>query len=88
MSLLDKLKERGFPVDQTSASVQCKVFEDNSCAIKIVTNLKWRPQTKHLNCCLHHFWSYVQHRISVQHIPRDKQPADILTKAVDQITLQ
>ena len=88
MSLLDELKECGFPVDQTKATVQCKVFEDNSGAIEIATNHKWHPQTKHLNCRLHHFWSYVPHHISIQHIPMDKQPADILTKAMDQITLQ
>ena len=88
MSLLDELKECGFPVDQTKATVQCKVFEDNSGAIEIATNHKWHPRTKHHNCRLHHFWSYVPHCISIQHIPTDKQPADILTKAVDQITLQ
>ena len=49
MSLLDELKEHGFPVDQTKATIQCKVFEDNSGAIEIATNHKWRPQTKHLN---------------------------------------
>ena len=88
MSLLDELKERGFPVDQTKVTVQCKVFEDDSGAIEIATNHKWRPWTNHLNCPLHHFWSYVPHRISVQRIPTGKQPTDILTKAVDQITLQ
>ena len=88
MSLLDKMKECGFPVDQTKATVQCKVFEDNRGAIEIATNHKWRPRTKHLNCCLHHFWSYFPHRISVKYIPTDKQPADILTKAMDQNTLQ
>ena len=88
MSLLNELKECGFPVDQTKVTAQCKVFEDNSGAIEIATNHKWHPWTKHLNCRLHHFWSYVPHRISIQHIPMDKQPADILTKAVDQITLQ
>ena len=88
MTLLEELKEHGFPVDKTKASVQCKVFEDNSGAIKIATNHKWRPRNKHLNCRLHHFWSYIPHiSISIQHIPTDKQPADILTKAVDQSTL-
>ena len=87
MTLLEELKEHGFPVDRTKASVQCKVFEDNSGAIEIATNHKWRPRTKHLNCRLHHFWSYVPHSISIQHIPTDKQPADMLTKAVDQSTL-
>ena len=87
MTLLEELKTHGFPVDQTKASVQCKVFEDNSGAIEIATNHKWRPRTKHLNCRLHHFWSHVPHNISIQHIPTDQQPADILMKAVDQTTL-
>ena len=43
LSLLDKLKEQGFPVDQTKVMIQCKVFEDNSGAIEIATNHKWRP---------------------------------------------
>ena len=77
MTLLKELKEHGFPVDLTKASVQCKVFEDNSGAVEIATNHKWWPRTKHLNCHLHHFWSYVPHSISIQHIPTDKQPADI-----------
>ena len=87
MALLKELKEQCFPVDQTKASIQCKVFEDNSGAIEVATNHKWHPRTKHLNCRLHHFWSYVPHSISIQHIPTDKQPADILTKAVDLSTL-
>ena len=33
------------------------------------------------------FCPYVPHRISIQHIPTNKQPVDILTKAVDQSTL-
>ena len=63
MALLEELKEQGFPVDQTKASIQCKVFEDNSGAIEIATNHKWCPRTKHLNCRLHHFWSYILHSI-------------------------
>ena len=86
MTLLEELKERGFPVDKTKASIQCKGFEDNSGVIEISMNHKWRPRTKHLNCRLHHFWSFVPHSISVKHIPTDKQPADISTKAVDQST--
>ena len=87
MTLLEELKEQGFPVDKTKASIQCKVSEDNSGAIEIATNHKWHPRTKNLNCRLHHFWSYVPHSISIQHIPTDNQPVDILTKAVNQSSL-
>ena len=87
MTLLEELKEQDHPVDKTKASIQCNVFADHSGVIEIATNHKWRPSPKHYNCGLHHFWSYVPHSISIQHIPTDKQPADILTKAVDQSTL-
>ena len=87
MTLLEELIELGFPVDKTKASIQCKVFEYNSGAIKIATNQKWHQRTKHLSCRLYNFWSYVPHSISIQHIPMDKQPADMLPKAVDQSTL-
>ena len=49
MTLLEELKEQGFPVDKTKAWIQCKDFEDNSCAIEIATNHIWCPRTKHLN---------------------------------------
>ena len=55
LSILDQLKDQGFPVDKTRATIQCKVFKDNSGAIEIATNHKWHPRTKHLNCRLHHF---------------------------------
>ena len=63
MGLLEELKEQGFPVNQTKALIQCKVFEDNSGAIEIATNHKWHPGTKHL--VLHaasHFHSTYPHR--------------------------
>ena len=40
MTLHKELKEQGFPVDKTKASIQCKGFEDNSGAIKFATNHK------------------------------------------------
>ena len=38
MTLLEEMKQQGFPVDKTKALLQCKVFEDNSGAIEIATN--------------------------------------------------
>ena len=43
LELLEELKEQGFRVDQTKASIQCKVFEHNSGAIEIAKNPKWHP---------------------------------------------
>jgi hypothetical protein len=43
------MKERGFPVPSANAQVHCQVFEDNSGALKIATNPKYHPRTKHIN---------------------------------------
>ena len=50
---------------------------------------KYRPRTKHLNVKLHHFRDYVERgEIKVKHICTDKQPADILTKPVNEEILK
>ena len=49
---------------------------------------KYRPRTKHLNVRLHHFRDYVdREEISIHAINTLKQPADILTKPVNEDTL-
>jgi hypothetical protein len=81
--LLDEMKEEGFPITSTEAKIHCKVFEDNSGALEIARNPKYRPRTKHLNCRLHHFRSWVESkRISIHKIASKDQLADYLTKAV------
>ena len=63
-----------------------KVYEDNAGAIEMATNHKYRPRTKHLNNCIHHFRKYGSSgKIKIQKIESKKQQADIFTKplAVD-----
>ena len=49
----------------------------------MATNHKYRPRTKHICVKLHHFRDYVTRgEIIIKNIRTDKQPADILTKAV------
>ena len=81
--LLDEMKARGIPITQTGAVVKCKVYEDNSGALEIANNPKYRPRTKHLNARLHHFRSWVESkRITIEKIHTKEQRADYLTKAV------
>lgn len=85
MNLLKEMKERKFDVSNKIAKVHCKVYEDNSGAIEIAREEKYRPRTKHLNCRLHHFRSYVDSgEISVHKIDTYLQPADILTKPLSE----
>ena len=90
MELLKEMKQRGFVIAHTRAQMHCRVFEDNSGAVEIARVDKYCPQTKHLNCKLHHFRSYVDDKkeISIHHIRTDNQCADMLTKPNDVETLQ
>ena len=88
MELLKELKKAGFPVTPHQAKVHCKVFEDNSGAIEIAKEKKFRPRTKHINCRFHHFRSYIDSKeISIHYISSEDQPADYLTKPVNEGTL-
>jgi hypothetical protein len=53
--LTEWIESRGFVVNPSIPSVNCKVFEDNKSCIKIATNHQTRPRTKHLSVRLHHF---------------------------------
>ena len=66
---------------ETSSTVKCNVFEDNSGALETTTIHKYRPRTKHINCRLHHFRTYVNDgTISIKKISTHNQIVDILTK--------
>jgi Reverse transcriptase (RNA-dependent DNA polymerase) len=83
MQFLRELKERKFNVIDKMAEAHCIVHEDNSGALEMARNPKYRPRTKHLNVKLHHFRDYVQRKeISIQKIDTKDQLADFLTKPV------
>ena len=85
INLLKELKEMGFEINNSNAKVHCKVFEDNTGAIEIANEDKYRPRTKHLNVKLHHFRSYVESgEIIVRKIDTYHQPADMLTKPLNE----
>ena len=88
IELLKELKENGFPINRSQASVHCRVFEDNSGAIEMAKVHKYRPRTKHLNVRLHHFRDYVERQeVSIHAISTHDQPADYLTKALSEDVL-
>ena len=82
MNLLKEMKEKGINVSTSKAKVRCKAFEDNTGALEIAKEKKYRPRTKHLNIRLHHFRSYVDDtkEISIHKIGSKDQSADIFTK--------
>jgi hypothetical protein len=68
--------------------IYCKLFEDNSDAIELANVLKMRPHTKNINVKYHHFSDYVENEdISIDKINTADQPADMLTKPVNQPVL-
>ena len=83
MELLCEIRDQGFDIKSSKPTVHCKVFEDNSGTLEIVTIHKVRPCTKHLNVQLHHFRQYVeQGDITIHKINTQDQKADILTKSL------
>lgn len=89
IELLRELKSQGIPIQDSQPQVHCKVFEDNSGALEMAREHKYRPRTKHLNVKLHHFRDYVTRgAISIHKIGTLEQLADILTKPVNQDILE
>lgn len=85
MELLKEMKRKGFEVGSTVPKLHCKVFEDNSGALEMAREHKYRPRTKHLNVKLHHFRDYVDRgEITIHKIDTLDQLADYLTKPVNE----
>ena len=78
--MLQEMQQLGFVVHATSAKVHCKVFQDNSGAIEIANNPKYRPRTKHINQRYHFFRSHIGQHITVLPIDSEDQVADSFTK--------
>jgi hypothetical protein len=86
IELLREMKSKGFDVNTAEPAIHCEVFEDNSGAIEIARHHKYRPRTKHLNVRLWHFRTYVDRGIiSIVPIRSAEQPADILTKPLNEM---
>ena len=84
MQILDKMTEKGYPINNEGTKVHCKVFEDNSGAIEVAKLHKIQPRTKFLNNRLFHFRLYADQGITIYKIDTKMQPADILTKPLNE----
>ncbi len=59
MGLLQTMREQDFKILCTKPYMYCKVFEDNSGALKLARLPKLCPRTKHINICYHHFCKHL-----------------------------
>ncbi len=89
MGLLQEMRKQDFKVLCAKPYVYCKVFEDNSGALKLARLPKLGLGTKHINVCYHHFCKHVQKGlIKIFPIDTKDQIADILTKPLAQNDFQ
>jgi hypothetical protein len=89
MDLAEEMKDKGFKVVATSPKIHCRLFEDNAGAIEIAKVPRMRSRTKYMNCRYHHFRNEIeQGRMTVHAIQSAQQPADYLTKILDEPTLE
>ena len=89
MEVMNEMKKHKLIIHKSKPKIHCKVFEDNSGALEMAKNYKYRPRTKHLNVKYHHFRDYVERgEISIHKIDTSDQLADYLTKPVPLETLE
>ena len=85
MELVKELQSKDVLSTDQHPRVHCKLFEDNSGAIEMANVPKMRPRTKHINVKYHHFREYIStHQVSILKIDTEDQPADILTKPLNE----
>ena len=68
INLLEDLSTKGLPIHKATPRIQCTTFEDNISCIKLASNHKTRPRTKHLSIRLHHFRSHIIRKSSLSNI--------------------
>jgi hypothetical protein len=85
MNLLKEMRSVGIPVASTTPKIYCKLLEDNAGAIQLAKVPKMRPRTRHINQKYHHFREWVKSGlITILPIDTKEQPADLMTKLLDQ----
>jgi hypothetical protein len=81
MHLVAEMNEMGFNAGQSTPTVRCTLFEDNSGAVYLGNAPAMRPRTKHINVKYHHFRSQVANRtLAIEKTTSENQLADLLTK--------
>ena len=81
MNLMEEMHEQGVSIAKGQAEIRCKVFEDNSGALKIDTSPKIRPRTKYIKTKYSHFREHLeQGKVTIHPVSTKDQIADLLTK--------
>jgi hypothetical protein len=87
MGLVQEMKDLGYQVGESTPTVQCTLFEDNSGALTLAKAPAMRPRTKHINVKYHHFRNEVADKsLSIKAVSSANQLADMLTKQSDEAT--
>ena len=88
VQLVNDMKEHGYPLKTVKPAVKCTLFEDKSGALILAKSPSMRPRTKHINIKYHHFRMHVASgTVDILPIGTADQPADMLTKPLDEETL-
>ena len=88
MDTLEEMRAKRFPISSSKGKVHCRLFEDNSGALEMAKVHKYRPRTKHINAKYHHFRDFVTRgQITLHSIDTRAQPADMLTKPLNETVL-
>jgi len=78
--LIDEIVEKGM-IPKPTCSFKTTVKSDNTGAIEMANNPRFRPRTKHIAVRFHHFQQHVQDgTIHVEYVHTESQQADPFTK--------
>ena len=81
MEIVKEMKRYGYNVGDTTPTVLCTLFEDNTGALTLAKAPAMRPRTKHINNKYHHFRSFVARgELVILGVLSAQQRADCLTK--------
>ena len=87
MGLVQEMKDLGYHSGESTPTVSCTLFEDNSGALTLAKAPAMRPRTKHINVKYHHFRNEVADKsLSIKAVSSANQLADMLTKQSDEAT--
>jgi hypothetical protein len=86
MGIIEEINEQ-YSTAVSKPVIKCTLFEDNNGAIKLATDHKYRPRTKHIALKYHHFREHVKRGlVSILPIDTHEQVADQFTKPLDEQT--
>jgi len=78
----------GYPCTDEPNTTPTQLFTDSTSAKSLATKKQVNQRNKHISLKVHHIWELLDRGIcEIQYIDSRIQPADILTKPLDKLTL-